>query len=161
MVYQREKAVEYARIWAYRRNPSYYDFQNLGGDCTNFASQVLYAGSGIMNYTPTFGWYYVNLNNRAPAWTGVNELYKFLTTNTGTGPQGRVVTLEKIEEGDIIQLKFGYGEGFDHSPVVVRKGLNTPDTILLAAHTNDAFNRPLSSYNYRDYRCIHIYNVGE
>ena len=50
-------------------NPKYYNFQNIGGDCTNFASQVLYAGSGIMNYTPTFGWYYINVNDRAPAWT--------------------------------------------------------------------------------------------
>ena len=161
MIYQREKAVEYARTWAYRRNPLYYDFQNLGGDCTNFASQVLYAGSGIMNYTPTFGWYYVNLNNRAPAWTGVNELYRFLVNNRGAGPQGRVVSLQEIEEGDIIQLQFGYGDSFDHSPVVVNKGQNTPDTILLAAHTKDSLNRPLSSYSYREYRCIHIYNVGE
>ena len=161
MIYQREKAVEYAREWAFRRNPQYYDFQELGGDCTNFASQVLYAGSGVMNYIPTFGWFYINVNNRAPAWTGVNELYNFLIYNKGPGPQGRVVDLEEVEEGDIIQLKFGYGERFDHSPVVVERGRNTPDTILMAAHTGDAFNKPLASYDYREYRCIHIYNVGE
>ena len=160
MIYQRQKAVEYARKWAFGRNPGYYDFQYLGGDCTNFASQVLYAGSGIMNYTPTFGWYYIGVNNRAPAWTGVNELYNFLINNRGPGPQGRVVDLEEVEAGDIIQLKFGYGDRFDHSPVVVKRGENTPETILLAAHTGDAYNRPLASYNYREYRCIHIYNVG-
>lgn len=161
MLYQRDKAVQYINEWALGRNPAYYDFQNIGGDCTNFASQVLFAGSGVMNYTPTFGWYYIDVNNRAPAWTGVNELYRFLVTNIGPGPQGVVIPLSEAEPGDIIQLKFGYGEGFDHSPVVVEKGMGTPGTILVAAHTSDANRRPLSTYAYTDYRCIHIYNVKQ
>ena len=55
--YRREAAVEYAKKWAMGRNPRYLDFENFGGDCTNFASQCIYAGSGIMNYTPVMGWY--------------------------------------------------------------------------------------------------------
>ena len=35
--------VNYARKWAFSRNPAYYDFENIGGDCTNFVSQCLYA----------------------------------------------------------------------------------------------------------------------
>lgn len=161
MIYQREKAVAYAIKWAYKRNPVYYDFQNLGGDCTNFASQVLYAGSGIMNYTPVTGWFYRSVNDRAPAWTGVNELYRFLVNNRASGPQGKLVELPEIDAGDIIQLKFGYYDRFDHSPVVIDRGRGTPDTILLAAHTNDTAGKPLSAYNFTEYRCIHIYNVGE
>ena len=160
MLYQRDKAVRYINEWAYKRNPAYYNFENIGGDCTNFASQVLFAGSGMMNYTPTFGWYYNNVNDRAPAWTGVNELYKFLVNNKGPGPQGIVADISEAEPGDIIQLKFGYYDKFDHSPVVVERGRGTPETILLAAHTNDANRRPLSTYNYTDLRCIHIYNVN-
>ena len=41
--YNRRSAVEYAHTWAYGRNPAYFDYQRLGGDCTNFASQCLYA----------------------------------------------------------------------------------------------------------------------
>ena len=50
--YDRAAAVAYAHRWAYGRNPRYYDFENIGGDCTNFASQVLFAGSGVQNHTP-------------------------------------------------------------------------------------------------------------
>ncbi len=161
MQYNREAARAYADKWAYGRNPRFYDFSDIGGDCTNFASQVLYAGSGVMNYTPTYGWYYISLNDRAPAWTGVNELYRFLVNNTGAGPQGREVSLSEIDVGDIIQLRFE-GEGrFDHSPVVVDAGERTPATILIAAHSRDANCRPLSSYSYNATRPIHIYNVGE
>ena len=79
--YNREKAVAYAHQWAYRRNPAFLDFQELGGDCTNYASQCIFAGAGIMNYTPVYGWYYINGNNRTASWTGVVYLYNFLTQN--------------------------------------------------------------------------------
>ena len=36
--YNRTAAVNYARKWALGRNPAYYDFEEIGGDCTNFAS---------------------------------------------------------------------------------------------------------------------------
>ena len=60
--YNREKALQYARKWAMDRNPRYYNFDAVGGDCTSFISQVIYAGSGIMNYSQN-GWYYRNGNN--------------------------------------------------------------------------------------------------
>lgn len=161
MVYDREAAVAYAKKWAYGRNPKFYDFSNIGGDCTNFASQCIYAGSGIMNYTPIFGWYYISVNDRAPAWTGVEELYRFLTTNRGAGPRGIVTDLSQIRNGDIIQLQFSPSDRFDHSPVVVDAGNGTPSSIKVAAHTYDSDCRPLSSYRYVNIRPIHITNVGE
>lgn len=160
MEYDREAAVEYAREWAYRRNPMFYDFSDLGGDCTNFASQCLYAGSGVMNYTPVYGWYYISTNDRTPSWTGVEELYNFLINNQGPGPQAVVAPLEAAENGDIIQLRFSGTGRFDHSPVVVDKGEGTPDTILVAAHSNDSDCRQLSTYNYNAARLLHIINVN-
>lgn len=160
MIYDRAKAVAYANKWAYGRNPQFFDFSDIGGDCTNFASQCLYAGSGVMNYTPVFGWYYITANNRTASWTGVNELYNFLINNKGAGPQGEQVPLSEIDNGDIIQLKFNEGTRFDHSPVVVDAGDRTPRTIKLAAHSLDSNCRPLSSYSYVEIRPIHIFNVG-
>ena len=62
--YRRERAVQYAERWATMRNPVFYDFTEIGGNCTNFVSQALYAGSCMMNYTPIFGWYYITPNER-------------------------------------------------------------------------------------------------
>ena len=105
MEYNRQRAAGYARRWAFGRNPAYYDFSYLGGDCTNFASQCIFAGAGVMNYTPTLGWFYRSANDRTPSWTGVEQLYNFLTSNRGRGPQGRVVPLSEIRAGDIVQLR--------------------------------------------------------
>ena len=88
--YQRQKAVEYARKWALARNPAYYDFSDLGGDCTNFASQAVYAGSGVMNFTPAFGWFYRTANDRTPSWTGVEFFLQFLFRKPQRGPLWKV-----------------------------------------------------------------------
>ena len=153
--YDRDKSVAYAKKWAYGRNPKFYDFSNLGGDCTNFASQCIYAGAGVMNYTPTFGCYYKNLNDRTPSWTGVEYLYNFLVGNEGAGPFAEEVPLNKLEAGDIVQLGRATGD-FYHSPVVVgfRRG-----QILVAAHSYDVFGKPLSSYVFVRARGIHIKGV--
>lgn len=155
--YDREKAVAYARKWAFGRNPAFYNFDGLGGDCTNFASQCLYAGAGVMNYTPVFGWYYIDLNQRAPAWTGVEYFYRFLTENTGMGPFAEEVELSELLIGDFVQLGRATGD-FYHTPVVtaVKNG-----KIYVAAHTYDAFDRPLSSYVFEKARGIHITGVRQ
>ncbi|MDD3394423.1 MAG: amidase domain-containing protein [Anaerotignum sp.] len=158
--YHREKAVSYAHKWAYGRNPQYYNFDRLGGDCTNFASQVLYAGSGVMNPKPTFGWYYYSLNNRAPAWTGVEFLHNFLVKNQGIGPVAAEVDISQVEPGDIVQLSFD-GMVFSHSPTIVAVGATPlPSNILVAAHTFDTDNRPLNTYQYVSIRYLHITHVN-
>ena len=152
--YNREAAKNYAKTWAYSRNPKYYAFDKIGGDCTNFISQCIYAGSNIMNYTPTFGWYYIDSNDKSPSWTGVEYLYNFLINNTKNGPFGSEIDSSKIEIGDVIQL--GNLERFFHSLLVVGKNKNN---IYVAAHDFNAYMKPLNSYIYQRIRFIHIEGV--
>lgn len=158
--YDREAAVNYARKWAYYRNPRYYDFEDIGGDCTNFASQCLFAGSGIMNYTPLFGWYYRSASDRTPSWTGVPYFYNFLVSNKGPGPYGSDVPADMLEIGDFVQFA-SIRPDFHHTPVIVYiDGTPSPETIYVAAHSNDADMRPLASYGpFLKLRYIHIEGV--
>lgn len=158
--YNRQAAVAYAHKWAFGRNPAFFDFSELGGDCTNFASQCLYAGTGVMNFTPEFGWYYIDSNNRSPSWTGVPFFWDFMVRNeVSDGPFGLRTTPNFIRPGDFVQIRFqSSGEVFAHTPVIVEVG-NPPtlDNILVAAHSNDADNRPLSTYeNVEEFRFLHI-----
>ena len=102
--YDREKAVAYAHKWAYGRNPLFYNFTGIGGDCTNFISQCILAGCCTMNCRETFGWYYNSSYDRTPSWTGVQYLYDFLTANEGSGPWGRDADIDELQIGDIVQL---------------------------------------------------------
>ena len=153
-MYNREAVYEYAKKWAYGRNPKYYNFDPVGGDCTNFVSQCIYAGCKQMNYNRKNGWYYINGNNKSPSWTGVEFLYKFLTINNNLGPKGEETTIDKLEIGDVVQLSFN-GHIFSHSLIVVKNGTNTDNT-LIAAHTYDIFGKSVSEYGFEKYRCIHI-----
>lgn len=159
--YDRRAAVLYAHQWAFGRNPVFYDYEAIGGDCTNFASQCLFAGAGVMNFTPVFGWYYIDANQKAPAWTGVPYLYNFLTrTNVSIGPVGRECAIWELQPGDLVQMQFD-GSVFQHTPVVVRANrARTPSEVLVAAHSYDADNRPLSTYEYQKIRYIHIEGVN-
>lgn len=152
--YNRKNAVKYAEKWAYGRNPEYFDFSKIGGDCTNFISQCLYAGSGVMNYTPVHGWYYRDLNDRSPSWTGVNLLHNFLIGNTVRGVFAEKVSADKIEVGDVIQLISEEGQRY-HSLLVTGLGQD----IYVAAHTLNAYMRPLSSYTYGKADYLHISGV--
>ena len=115
-----------------------------------------------MNFTPTYGWYFRSSSDRAPAWTSVEYLYDFLTgapafaaENGGIGPFGREIPQGLIRIGDVVQLADETGD-FYHSLLVTAV---LPDDLLLSAHTNDALNRPLSSYEYARARFIHIDGV--
>ena len=113
-----------------------------------------------MNFTQTFGWYYTSPSDRAPAWSGVDEFFGFLVKEPPfseqggmTGPFGRIATSpEEVMEGDIIQLMNSEGE-FYHTLII---SAFTDDDVLICAHSNDALDRPLSTYRYSALRVIHI-----
>ena len=153
--YIREIALLYANRFALSQNPIFGNFAGIGGNCTNFVSQCIYAGSCKMNYKPTFGWYYISMNERAPSWTGVDYFYNFITTNTDVGPFGRDATPDELEVGDVIQLGRD-GEGFYHTLFII--GFEDDDP-LIAAQTDNALGRALSTYTYDFARYIKILGV--
>jgi hypothetical protein len=145
-MYNRPAAVAYAHLWAHRRNPRYYDYSDIGGDCTSFASQCLFAGLGVMDFAPN-GWYYSNGNKKSPSWTGVEFLYEYFIRSG----RGVSVDAREVSPGDIVQLSFD-GAKFSHSLVVVEAGAR----ILVATHTMDSDYRPLTSYSRQDSRALHV-----
>lgn len=146
-----QAAVAYARRWAYGRNPAYYDFSELGGDCTNFISQCIYASGAAMNYTTDLGWYYISQYDRSAAWTGVEYFANFMLNNHGVGPFGNLIDRSELREGDVVQL--GNSGGFYHNLLVVdRRG----NDIYVAAHTFDVFGARLSEYSFARIRCMRI-----
>ena len=110
-----------------------------------------------MNFEPVYGWFYLSPDNRTASWTGVEYLWNYLTRKNGTvGPIGTPCEIHQLYPGDLIQLSFT-GEKFQHSPIVVAVRFPiVPENILVAAHSFDADNRPLSTYEYRDIRMLHI-----
>ena len=163
--YERDKAVVYAQKWALDRNPDYFDFNDIGGDCTNFVSQALYIGGGIPQTALEEGigqpgWFYEDINTRAAAWTEVNFLYDLLLFGHfwEGGPEGKEVETESyLYEGDLIQFKWDKNEIWNHSVIVVAVQQQSAGYYpLVASHSDDTDNYPFAYYDYGETRFLHI-----
>ncbi len=169
--YNRTAAVNYARTWAYKRNSAWGNFDGMGGDCTNFASQVLNAGGIPMDTGGDYFWFYKKMGSgpgkdtRSASWSGVKELYEYIVANTRyngiNGPQGKVVNRNDVKPGDLIQIdlvdKNGRTDGkYDHTVIVTKaewQGILwwKKFVIEVAAHTTDRKDYNLDNYkgNFR------------
>lgn len=110
-------------------NSNYHDYNGEGGDCTNFASQVLKAGGmeeiGIIGYLDYANWYYnfklptqvsnswINAQVLKKHWghdingVGKNRAYKFKRATINdflNNPTSTVSLLSTASGGDIFQL---------------------------------------------------------
>ena len=159
MSYKRNLSTQYAHKWAFNRNPAYPDFEEMGGDCTNFVSQCLHAGNIDMSYQPD-PWFCHSLGSRSPSWSSVELFHQLLIGNqSDNGPHAIEVTIDEIEQGDVVQLMSGGSLRFHHTLFVVEAPpIKTLETILIACHTYDSDYRPLATYNIRQIRYLHITN---
>lgn len=155
--YLRDKAFLYSQKYALSPNRNYYFFGGIGGDCTNFISQCVYAGCDEknMNYKQN-GWYYIDVNNRAPSWTSVNLFREFILLNKEKGPFGRLEEIQNLQVGDIIQLK--KNGVFFHTLFISEIDI---DKILVCAHSDNSLNRNLNTYIFDEAIGIHIQGVYE
>lgn len=127
--YNATKAVAYAKQYAKVPNLEYTFFVS-GGDCTNFASQVLKAGGKIPNATwkpYTVPW--INANSFVSLFRGQNEQDVGWTGNRGNSYNTKV--------GDIIAIDYASDGDYNHLMIVTGKGYtSTYGTVLYySAHT--------------------------
>jgi hypothetical protein len=171
--YNRQGAVDYVHQWALATRPynqRYYDFTDLGGDCTNFVSQAIFEGGEIgmvfggVHDVGTVGWYYYDINDRAIAWTWVDGLYNFIVNEQSLWDYklpGIKVGYQNALAGDLIQYNWGNDTVWDHSVLIVSpKEKATEDQIhLVAGHSPDVDNYPYTTMIYSpNYRFIHIHS---
>jgi hypothetical protein len=169
--YNRQGAIDYANQWALGHNPNYFDFSNVGGDCTNFISQAIYEGGGAFMASdgrPTYGWYYNNKDDKASAWTGVSQFFDFVVPGYlewNTGPEGcelnKSYGLYQALEGDIIQYDWTSDGTWDHSVIIVHAVKSPPDwNLYVDSHSPDLFSYVYTSFIYEhpgmNYRFIGI-----
>lgn len=154
--YNRKSALDYAGKWSRARNSMYLNFDGIGGDCTNFASQCLFAGVGIMNYEKDIGWYYISPNDRAAAWSDAEYFRRFMLNNKSVGPFGTALPVNRLEIGDFISLY--NGNEYYHTLIITGFSESVP---LVSAHTDDSYMRRLDTYNYVSASGLHILGANK
>lgn len=151
-LYNRNKAVDYAKKYALSPNPSFKyfaDYETYGGDCTNFISQCLFAGGAPMSYGTEYAWWYkksnsINTQNDtwSISWAVAHSLFWALKVNKERnykGPKGlEVNSVNELELGDIISYENDEGVIY-HTAIITSFGSSGP---LISQHTFDALNIP-------------------
>ena len=129
-LYNRDNAVNYADKYSLKYNDNYKNFNNNGGDCTNFVSQCIHEGNIPLSST----W-----RPYTSPWIRVNELYYFLTRNKYAI---EVPNFSLLAKGDIIQF-FSNSKGFFAHSGIITNILDNGE-ILYSCHSYDKHNYPLS-----------------
>jgi len=158
--FDKVKAIEYAHRWALDRNPAFLNFDEMGGDCANYVSQLLLAGGCQMDHTPIYGWSSSTWIEKSPSWTCAEQLYNYLLRNKEHGIIAQEISAEEAEAGDIVQLSFN-DRTFQHTPFIVEVSRTQSaafdfEQIKICAHSFDSQNRALDTYQWRKIRFIRI-----
>ncbi|MFI9722169.1 amidase domain-containing protein [Streptomyces sp. NPDC052396] len=145
---QTRSGYNYAAMAAYAEkywrnyNPAYRQFNEEGGDCTNFISQALKAGG----WKPVSGaaadyrtWWYTS-SSQSHSWVGANE-WSWYAQNSK-----RVTMLPNVfqlEIGDILQMDFDGDGSKDHSMITTYKSrMGIP---YLTYHSTNTYRKSLLS----------------
>jgi hypothetical protein len=146
----RQAIADYARRYCFNYNSAY---RADGNDCTNFASQCLYAGGSPMItgwYQSNSVWWYNFSAWFSPyhsyAWGGAHNFYTFLASR----PRGTLAqNTNQLQIGDILQADWDSTNGrhvpdgyIDHTMVVTGKSSN--GEIFLTYHSNNVRDRSMT-----------------
>ncbi|WP_055070082.1 amidase domain-containing protein [Clostridium massiliamazoniense] len=128
--YDLDKTIDYALKHALNYNNAYKNFDNNGGDCTNFVSQCLHAGGLPLSSA----W-----KPYRDSWINVNLLRNYLIYNS-LGIESSTIDDDII--GSTIQFYNSELNRYSHSGIVTSK-LSNGD-YGYCAHSYDKLNYPLS-----------------
>lgn len=167
--YNRKEALEYAKKYVINKNSKWMDYASVGGNCQNFASQVIYSGGVPMDFTGNseYQWKHYGSkldesntkNGRSSSWTTVPYFYKYAKNNKGYGLCS-VVDINPFyaEAGDVGQV--GYDNNYRHSVVIIGNIKDKNDKVvdlLINSNSVNLVNYPLSGYVYPYKRIIKIF----
>lgn len=171
--YDRETALEYAQKYVKERNSEKWGvYDEIGGNCQNFGSQVLYNGGIPMDVEGDALWkYYSDVidetsanTGRTASWTGAPFFYNYAKTNKGFGLVATVdANLFTAEPGDILQVGPKKGE-MTHTNVVVGTITNEEDQIvdvIINSNTNNRVNWPMYASLSKAYSLIKIHGANQ
>lgn len=145
---RRIKAVEYADKfcgaaslpeYGFKYNPQYRNYNSLGGDCTNFASQIMYEGGFRKNNT----WNYSN-GSGSKAWVNAQSfknymLYSGRASLIASGSYDKALKASyKLLPGDFI----AYEKKGKIVHISIVTGEDSKGYILVNSHNSDRYRVP-------------------
>lgn len=153
--YNRDAAKKYMMQWINKRNPDWYAYDAYGGNCMNFASQVMYAG-GIHQ---TDNWFWNDVWDYSPSWITVGGFtdYSANTDNKHLYCDSNA----NYYTGNVCDLiLIGIDDTRSHATVIsdiIKNKKGETIDYLLCCNTTNLKNFPAAAYHYTNQHLIRIY----
>lgn len=156
--YDRQAALVYAEQYVEERNSEWPDYGGRGGNCQNYASQVLFAGNIPMDAygDAVWKWYSDEVSNepgaqgRSSSWTGVDQFVQYAASNTGYGLAAETdAPYFEGEPGDLLHM--GIDGEWDHTVVIASAVEDEEGNVvdyLVHSNTGNLRSYPASLYGY-------------
>lgn len=130
-------AVAYAEKYATEINPTYGEEKKkfiFPADCTNFASQILYAGGIPMDSYDSVhkGWWWKAKKDRSVSWVNANVFKNYMGSGYNTSSWSSFVS--NVRAGDFIGVDFKGDGSVDHIGFVCEK---SNGKLKIAQHTRN------------------------
>lgn len=157
--YDRDAAYDYLMAYCDKRNPAWYAYDDVGGNCMNFGSQVLLAGGIPEDERGDEAWYWDGQNDLDLSWINVGRFYDYCRDNEGFG---LVADTEAGyytgEVGDVLIV--GFAGDHRHTTVIsdiVRDAEGNTVDYLITCNTTNYRDFPAAAYYYTFHRLVKIY----
>ncbi len=158
--YDRAAARQYMLSYVGKRNGDFKAYDDYGGNCMNFGSQVLAAGGIPMDTNGGYetGWYWYSASQTTLPWVNVGWFLEYAAAEREHG----LVAVANApyftgETGDIITM--GVEEPANHTTVILDTIKDENGAVvdyLLCSNTADLRNFPASAYYYTNRQLIRI-----
>lgn len=155
--YDREAALEYMLTYADHRNEAWHAYDDEGGNCMNFGSQVLLAGGIPMDYSGYDCWFSSRTGGSTNSFVNVGWFLDYAECNTGYGLVANTeANYYTGQIGDLLLV--GIYEPLHTTEIC---GLVTDETgqtvdYLLCSNTTNYRNFPARAYYYTRHWLVKI-----
>ena len=146
---RRKNAVEYADKYSgaaslpkygFQYNPEYRDYNNEGGDCTNFASQVFYEGG---NFEKNSTWNYQK-GSGSSAWVNAQAFHNYMVYS------GRASIISQGNYDEVLKHSYellpgdyiAYEKKGEIAHISIVTGIDSKGYILVNSHNSDRHRVP-------------------
>jgi len=159
-VYNRTAAYNYAENHWNDYNDWYEDFCGSGGDCANFASQVVLAGEYPKQWSGSYQWWYNHNGTQDPGndtWSTswINVWYQKLALDYHYGYF--TGSANNLKVGDLVYMDWTGDGTWDHVAIVVVADPSGGNP-LLDAHCNDRHQMSLSWFGAASNYYFRVYD---
>lgn len=153
--YDRTAAYNYTVKWVGCRNSQWTAYDSWGGNCQNFASQVMYTGGIPMNSR----WYWKTSSDVTSSWINVGGFTDYAVSASATELVCDAnANYYDGEVGDLMLI--GIENARSHATVisgVVKNAAGKTVDYLLCCNTNDLKNFPAGAYHSSNQRLFRIF----